>query len=157
MRATFKGALAALAAVALAGCSQTGAQSPTEAPSASLSPEVRQLVGVMTSETRAKLLAAAEKFDADHCEVHIQRNNATPEWSACLDTRNDLAGLAGRLEDDLTMRQAPPAELDDLVTRTSHALQGVRATAKNGTDPKLLTLSLQILRGNVQEWSALKG
>lgn len=157
MRATFKGALAALAAAALAGCSQTGAQSPTEAHSASLSPEMQQLVGVMTSDTRAKLLAAADKFDQDYCEVHIRRNNATPEWSACLDTRNSLASLAGRLESDLTMRQAPPAEVDELVTDTVHALQGVRATAKNGTDPKLLTLSLQILRGTVQGWSALGG
>lgn len=157
MRATFRGALAALSLMALGGCAGTGVQPLTEPSTASAGPEVQAVLEIVHSDDGRQLMAAADQYDRDRCAVHLQRWQETPERSECLRVQARLADLSGRLEDQMKWLRDVPAGIDEEVRRTTEALTGVRVLAQPGKDPELLTLSLGILRGAWGAWSTDAG
>lgn len=157
MRAAILGALGALAAIALSGCAAEGVQSPTEAHSASVSPDIRKVADIVVgSDTDRRLQEVGARFEDKHCEVHLRRQDATSEWAECFQANREIGSYAGKLYDSLSWARPWPAAVEDVGEGTVEALKGLMAASKS-TDPQQMKLSLAIYRGAVESWSAVTG
>jgi len=160
MRATFKGALAALAAVALAGCTGTGVQAPTEAPTASVSAApktVQQVTAAVTSETRTFLANVAGRFDNNACQLVLERKAPGPERDLCAKDLAMIGRHAGTILADLEAQRPWPAAVEDRAQMTSKRLRAVVLAAADDTQVQVFSDAVLFLLRDLKAWSAPKG
>lgn len=150
MRATFRGALAALAAMALAGCSATGAQSPTEPPTASASAGPSKAAAAV-ARNKPALLEVAQRFSDQGCAYGRQ-------GTSCSTDRLALARLAGAMQKDLDAAAPWGADVATLAETTASRLAAVAVLAEDESRAgSMLDTELTLLSKDLQEWSAYGG
>ena len=150
MRATFKVACWALAALALGGCSGTGVQAVTAAPTASVSTAPDRAAAAV-ARNAPQLLEVAKRFGDQGCAYGKQ-------GSSCSTDRVALGRLAGALQKDLDAAAPWGADVADLAERTASRLAAVAVLAEDETRPgAMLDTELVLLSRDLQEWSAHSG
>jgi len=150
MRATFGGALAALAAMALAGCSATGGQSPTEPPTASVSAAPSKAAAAV-ARNKPQLLEVVRRFNDQGCAYGRQ-------GTSCSTDRVALGRLAGALQKDLDAAAPWGADVAVLAEKTASRLAAVAVLAEDEKRPgSMLDSELVLLERDLQEWSAYGG
>lgn len=146
MRATFRGALAALALIAVGGCTEQGVQTPTEAPTASVSAEVQEVLDVINSSTGERLRGAVSLFREEGCSRSLE----TP---GCILATNELAKESQQMQSELKQLLPVPAEIDGKVYKTFEGLIFVHEWAKLDSDPDHLRQAVDMLDRALRAWS----
>lgn len=142
--------MAGLAAIALAGCSATGVQSPTAPPTASVSAGPSKAAAAV-ARNKPQLLEVAKRFGDQGCAYGRQ-------GTSCSTDRLALGRLAGAMQKDLDAAAPWGADVADLAEKTASRLAAVAVLADDESYPgSMLDTELVLLSRDLQEWSAYGG
>lgn len=150
MRATFGGALWALAALALGGCTGTGVQPATEAPSASVSASPNRAAAAV-ARNKPQLLEVVQRFQDQGCAYGRAGDSCGVDLIA-------IGRLADAMQKDLDAAAPWAPEVADLAERTSSRMAAVSVLAGDESHPgSMLDTELTLLSKDLQQWSAYGG
>lgn len=154
MRATRKGALAALTIMALTGCAAEGGQSPTAPPTASASvapTATTSQAAAAIARNKPQLLEAMQRFQDQDCAYF-------PAGATCAADRAAIARLADAMQKDLDRTAPWAAEVEDLADKTASRLAAVAILAEDPKRPaNMIDTELTLLTRDLQSWSAYGG
>lgn len=145
MRATFRGALLALSLIAVGGCTAEGVQGPTEAPTASVSPEVQKVLDAVHSPAAERLRGAADMFAEEGCSSSLE----TP---GCILATSQLAEESGKLRSELEELLPVPAEVEAKASKLLEALVFVGVWADPESDPEHVQQTVDMLNEALAAW-----
>lgn len=152
MRATFGGALLALAAIALGGCTAQGVQPVTGPSTATVSLASPTSVSTATEAVGRRkddLVEAIERFKDQGCAY--QRTG-----TSCSQDRDTIKRLVDMMRSDLDNATPWAAEVTSLARRTYSRLTAVSRLAEDKThSSSMLDTELTALVQDLKSWSTV--
>lgn len=153
MNTTMRVITTGLTALLLAGCSTGGQGAAAPSPTASVSPGIQKLAGVLTSDTRIRLDGVVKEFQDRHCDTVFSRGYTSEGYPECSQVRRELSRYVGQLESRFGYRDSWPLEVDELAGRTKSALTDLSAATRDDRSNHLVKPAIDRLYGTILEWS----